>query len=813
MVGGPTRKVISSASSWSRSAEIARNAERCVPDGIEFVATTAAANSRSRLPVVPANRLTAWSPPRRSPSSFTALVRPVIRACTWPVGPLYAATSSTGTPSWRARRSSNAPRTVVDVFIAPAATAGPTTFAASSSLRSVFGSLSCATIPADRVDAAAASDADFGDLADVDLLDDDFDDGDADDAVGDDADFVRALRRSATLLLPRAGGYRTRRKPKSAEYGVALGRAVARAGRRTRLVPASEPGGGPDGGLPSSVMTPPTGTDAIGGDAGVRLGPSAAGRCRRRIHLDAAYPEQRASIPAAAQRALDELAEHRRAVLSAVGLPPNPPTAAREPPDGALWRTTPQSVVPQPRTETASRSGSPDLLIWRDDGYLPVIIRAHRTRDAGAGALTSAVASPSTVGVDPGHRTRRNRGDRLALAHHYRQLAELGCASSTARGGVIGVGSPTDGAGRRGSVGGEDDSAVIVWHRLDSPESSVLAEYDRRFTDRIAVATAAVAGGRPLAAPSRIAECRRCPWWPRCRGELTASRDISLLLTGDDVDTARAAGVLTIDDLAALTPEPLAALRLTVANAGLARVRARASLSGVPLVRVGPRSAVRRADVEVDVDAESYGEDGAYLWGATLSGAEIGLPRGYRSFVTWEPMPSPRQGAVFGEFFGYLLQVRAAAAERGLSFAAFCYARQAEERWMLGLARRYARLPGVPDPAEVSAFCASDQWVDLLLEIRRQFVVPGSLRLKELAGAMGFRWRDPEPGGENSMAWYRAAVAADSSMNDAGQMAARLLRYNEDDVLATLAVRDWITRHRDDLPTVAELEADPPTVG
>jgi predicted RecB family nuclease len=94
-------------------------------------------------------------------------------------------------------------------------------------------------------------------------------------------------------------------------------------------------------------------------------------------------------------------------------------------------------------------------------------------------------------------------------------------------------------------------------------------------------------------------------------------------------------------------------------------------------------------------------------------------------------------------------------------------------------------------------------------------VATGSLRLKELARAIGYSWRDPEPGGENSMAWYRAAVdghsdrTATSMAADAGSahpMARRVVRYNEDDVLATLAVRRWITEHLDELPTVADLQ-------
>jgi predicted RecB family nuclease len=135
----------------------------------------------------------------------------------------------------------------------------------------------------------------------------------------------------------------------------------------------------------------------------------------------------------------------------------------------------------------------------------------------------------------------------------------------------------------------------------------------------------------------------------------------------------------------------------------------------------------------------------------------------------------------------------------------FCYAKAAEERWMRGLARRYAGLAGVPTPDEVSAFCASGLWIDLLSEIKRQFVLPGSLRLKELAGSIGFCWRDPDPGGENSMAWYRAAIAVGPEA--VNPMAQRVLRYNEDDVRATLALRRWIGEHLAELPTVAELAA------
>lgn len=549
-------------------------------------------------------------------------------------------------------------------------------------------------------------------------------------------------------------------------------------------------------------MEPPPPDPAVEpGPVQVRLGPSAAGRCRRRIHLDAADPQRRTIVSAAGQRTMQELQEHRTAVLTVITAH-HPPAAP-----AADWRRQPRPVVIAPDMSTASRSGGADLLVWVGDGYLPVIVRAHRTRDSGAGARWSPLDRPLDLRADPKHRARRQRADRLALSHHYRQLVELGCAATVARGGVIGWGSPTDGAGRPDLIGAEDDSAVIVWHDLDA---AALRDYDTRFSDRLAIAEAAAAGRTALAQPSRVAECRRCHWWPVCSPELHAAQDVSLLLSGADVQLARSVGAPTIPALAEFPSDELPRLALTGTSPQLARVRARAWQLGVPLVRTGAAAQVRRADVELDIDAESYGEDGPYLWGAMLSGSDVGIPAGYRAFVTWEQLPSVSQATVFGEFFDHLRQVAAAARARGLSFAVFCYGRAAEERWMQGLARRYGGVNGVPTLSDVVDFTGSPQWVDLLQEIKRHFIATGSLRLKDIADRLGFSWRDPEPGGENSMAWYRDVVgppATGLTVRADHPMARRILRYNEDDVLATLAVRRWISDHLDQLPAVAELES------
>jgi predicted RecB family nuclease len=526
-------------------------------------------------------------------------------------------------------------------------------------------------------------------------------------------------------------------------------------------------------------------------------------RCRRRVHLDhdpAAHGTPRARPDPALQQRRSDAAEHRRRIgerlaravpVGWTAVPETGSTAERiAATAAAVAREAPLiwgAVLP----EVAGRRGGAELLVRRPaGGYVPVIVVRHRITDPGEGALTSSLDEPwpDRAAPDPGRRVRSQPRDLLRLAHLNRMLRAAGWDVPAADpgaevGGVIGL-----------------DADVVCWYQLGaghwSGERSTLAEYDLRFTDRRAVATAAAHGAPALAAPSRVNECRHCPWWPTCEVDLQRGQDVSLVVRGETAAGLRAVGVSTVAALAALDPLGPAPTPELAPGFADAVVLARAWLRGLSVVRRAPRVPVVRADVEVDVDMESFGESGAYLWGALLrhpGGRRADdEPDGYRAFATWEPVPTVDEARSFAEFWAWFTAVRDRAAATGRSFAAYCYNAHAENRWLLGSAQRFAGHPGVPALDEVQRFVDDPTWIDLYAVVGEWFLCAHGKGLKRIAPVAGFAWRDPEAGGENSMRWYRDAVGLDGATPDPEQRA-RLLRYNADDVAATATLRDWMT--------------------
>jgi predicted RecB family nuclease len=524
-------------------------------------------------------------------------------------------------------------------------------------------------------------------------------------------------------------------------------------------------------------------------------------RCRRRVHLDndpaMADAPKAPPDPAGEQRSADATAHRRRvgdelarlfgSAWMEIPTGQDVTSADRERGTLAAMRAGARFIwnAQLPRDPVGGRRGRIDLLVHTGDGYVPVLVVRHKVTDPGTGARTSPLHDPTPGGgrTDPLRKVRPQPRDQLRLVHARQLLRACGQSTSgRAVAGVIGL-----------------DADVVLWHDLEAPNwpggRTALAEYEARFTDRLAIADAARSHAEPLALPSRIMDCRSCPWWPTCEVDLIAVRDVSLVLRGEDAVQLRHAGIRTVDDLAGLSPTGEPPVPLVSVPFADAVALARAWLGDLTVVRRVVDVAVPRADIEVDVDMESFGDSGAYLWGCQLSGSgldRLEMPGGYRAFVTWQPLPNRDEGRSFGEFWQWLTEVRMRAELAGLTFRAYCYNELAENRWLLSSTDRFAGIRNVPARQEVQKFIDSPAWVDLFRIVSESFLCARGKGLKTIAPVAGFQWRDPEAGGENSMRWYRDAVGLDGDPAQLSQRR-RLLEYNEDDVRATRRLREWMS--------------------
>ena len=289
-----------------------------------------------------------------------------------------------------------------------------------------------------------------------------------------------------------------------------------------------------------------------------------------------------------------------------------------------------------------------------------------------------------------------------------------------------------------------------------------------------ATALAAVAAGTPDTPVSALVDARSAAALP----------------------AAVAIGLTTAADLANLDPTTVAFSGSQVWNLPGTIDQARVSRAGVAhLTRGTKRITLSRTSVELDIDIEDA--DGiVYMIGVrtTTRRRQAGrlVTRSHaRSFADWSHTQAG-EATMFARFWAHLTESRATASRAGRALRAYHYTAH-ENSAFHRLATRHAGVPGVPTTSELDAFLDGPQWVDLHKVVSGGIVWPTeNATLKTIAGFAGFSWRDTDPGGANSMAWYAAAVHDD---DEAVQVTnrARLTAYNNDDCEAQMVVRNWLT--------------------
>lgn len=455
--------------------------------------------------------------------------------------------------------------------------------------------------------------------------------------------------------------------------------------------------------------------------------------------------------------------------------------------------------------------------------WYPVDVKDHKAVSGPSKPRPRLVAALTDPGLDAAAPVelegQLNKDDWYQLAHYYRHFQSVGIATERPFGAVIG--RPRDGR------------LELLWHDLTEATfqagqgsrtyTAPLDLYDRDFAAGLAVVRNARARDldptvAPVVGPEWKSDCAECPWRTVCLAELKAQGDGAghiTLLPG--VTPARAAelyypaGITTADELAALADVDVFTLDWAE-QAGKkpadARKKAEAvrkdvaqalvTLSGVPH-RAEGRDALDLpcADVELDIDLES--DERLYLYGIATTRRGTGKDGQFtyrRSVTLYDDYSNTDAGEakVYLKTWAHLTRAISRAGKAGQSIRIYHYSPH-ERTWFRNMAAKYQGLPGAPTVEEMADFLTCGVLVDMYTVTRSQVVWPTmSHSIKKLAPLAGFAWRDSQAGGDQSIAWYRDAVAAHEAGDRAGvaTQRARLRRYNSDDVLATAKLRAWL---------------------
>lgn len=492
-----------------------------------------------------------------------------------------------------------------------------------------------------------------------------------------------------------------------------------------------------------------------------------------------------------------------------------------------------------PADPDGHRVGRPDLLVRGLDradgrpGYHPGEVKAHKVLLPTRRAREDDPAPPvSTVGWTPLAAPRplapqlwdgvvarlgSREGDFLQLAHYRRMLEAAGFAADRALGALLGTDTlrEPDAEGR-----GQGVTQGLAWFDLAAPVvrtfsrsaatgwrlRSLLERYDHEQGLRVDVArTADRRTGDPTTDPAALVapvvqrECATCVWWPHCRAALPED-EVSLRIDKGALDVRevlalRRRGVRTVPQLAsvdvdALLPAYLPEVSHRAGTENRLRVaarRARMLVAGVAFDREtsGP-IVVPGADLEIDLDIESAADGRIYLWGFLVHDAAGAGPPQYRAFARFADLDDGSEAALAAEAFDWLRElVETGRADGGRTVRVYHYS-----AYEPSAVRALAEREGAPPVLTWAAGCAGE-FVDLYETVKTHLFGAAGLGLKPVAQHAGFRWRDDDPGGLNSQVWFAEAVH-DPDPARREQARVRVLEYNEDDVLATHALRAWL---------------------
>ncbi|MDX1410950.1 MAG: TM0106 family RecB-like putative nuclease [Nitrospirales bacterium] len=279
--------------------------------------------------------------------------------------------------------------------------------------------------------------------------------------------------------------------------------------------------------------------------------------------------------------------------------------------------------------------------------------------------------------------------------------------------------------------------------------------------------------GEETSEPVLSSQCYLCDWFTRCENWVRERSDpTNLFFVGKQKFHLKRVGLQTVEDIAKMEVKDYLGPDKKIPRMGekaLRRMKQRAQvcLAREPLIRPGYGFPPSRREVYFDIEDDPT-RGTTYLFGLVIK--ESNAPLRYEYFLAKHP---EEEEAAVRAFWNYL------SSEEDETYYVYSHKERTSLKQLMD---RYSLDPQVFDRYVRNEY---DLYTKLIVEYSDWPTF--SYSIKHIAKLVGFRWRDPDPSGANSIAWFNDYLENPSNES----VLHRILRYNEDDCLAMLAIKQF----------------------
>lgn len=282
--------------------------------------------------------------------------------------------------------------------------------------------------------------------------------------------------------------------------------------------------------------------------------------------------------------------------------------------------------------------------------------------------------------------------------------------------------------------------------------------------------------GEDTSEPILGSHCYLCEWFSRCERWVRERSDpTGLFFVGKQKFQLKQVGLQTIQDIANMEVADYLQKPNKIPRMGekaLTRMKERAQVVLQRQPHIRPGYAFPKTEREVYFDIEDDPTRGiTYLFGLLI--VEQDAPQRFQYFLAQRPEDEEQAVRAFWEFL---------AASKDDTYYVYSHK---ERTTLKHLMERYGLDQHVFDHYVASEY---DLYSQLIVEYSDWPTF--SYSIKHIAKIIGFQWRDSDPSGANSIAWYNEYVNNPSNES----LLHRILQYNEDDCRAMIAIKEYFEK-------------------